>query len=497
MRKLLAHPNDDMTARCRNGASNPPVVYRYFQVMTNSPAGALDRVDFGRIDAEKDDKLLDYFITVGTAGKALEGKYLVLGRKGAGKSALFRYVASNANRTVVELDLEDYVFRAHRALRDEGVAAAFAYTESWRFAFVIAMFTQSYRSMPFLLRWRGKRLLRKLGAGPDKAPVRAILGWLARVRHITLPSIGGVADLGGFSVDPKEMKPFETTTRQLVDQLQAVLAKAVQLRPITVLVDRLDDAWDGTDDSLKLIGGAARAARQLSSDLKQDGAAPAIVFLRTDLWERIGFNDKNKFTQDTVTLDWNNDDLAHVIEERIHKTAGLPEGQGWESIFTTEKMRQGTSAQNYMLKRVMGRPRDIVAFAGFAHEVATAKSHDRIEKADIYDAEGRYSEHILDELRDEISEHVEDMEAVVNALKALERRKVPLEAWTAAALSSGIAPADTEKVRDLLFEASAIGVLRANQKTVYRYGDRSLKIEETGSVSVHPALLKELGIVDA
>ncbi|MBP3044832.1 hypothetical protein KKR91_01420 [Arthrobacter jiangjiafuii] len=465
--------------------------------MTTSLARPLDRVDFGRIDAEKDDKLLDYFITVGTAGKALQGKYLVLGRKGAGKSALFRYVASNANRTVVELDLKDYVFKAHRALRDEGVEASFAYTESWRFAFVIAMFSQSYPSMPFLLRWKGKRLLRKLGTGPDKAPIRAILGWLSRVRNITLPSVGGVLDLGGYSVDSKEMKPFEASTRELVNQLQDLLASAVKLRPITVLVDRLDDAWDGSEDSLKLIGGAARAARQLADDLKQSGAAPAIVFLRTDLWERLKFNDKNKFMQDTVTLDWDNEALAQVIEERIHKTADLPEGQGWETIFTTERMRQGTSAQNYMLKRVMGRPRDVVAFAVFALEVAIANGHERIEKSDIYDAEARYSEHILDELRDEISEHVEDMEAVVNAMKALERRKVALDAWNAAALSSGIASDNIHRVRELLFEASAIGVLRANQKTAYRYNDRSLKIDETGDISVHPALLKELGIIDA
>lgn len=465
--------------------------------MTTSAVGAVSRVDFGRIDAEKDERLLDYFITVGTAGRALEGEYLVLGRKGAGKSALFRYVASNAKGTVVELDLKDYVFKAHRALRDEGVASAFAYTESWRFAFVIAMFGQGYRSMPFLLRWRGKRILRKLGAGTDRAPIGAILGWLSRVREIKLPSLAGIVDLGGYSVDEKGTKPFAASTRQLVNELQEVLTKAVKLRPITVLVDRLDDAWDGTEDSLKLIGGAARAARQLADDLQQDGAAPAIVFLRTDLWERIGFNDKNKFTQDTITLDWNDRDLAQVIEARIHKTAGLAEGLGWETVFTTEKMRQGTSAQNYMLKRVMGRPRDIVAFAVFARDVAAANGHERIEKADIYEAESRYSEHILDELRDEISEHVDDMEAVVNALKALERRKIALDAWGPAAISSGIAPDQTDRVRDLLFESSAIGVLRANQKTAYRYGDRSLKIEETGQLSIHPALLKELGLVDA
>lgn len=465
--------------------------------MTESSSELLGRVNFGRIDAEKDDNLLDYFISVGAAGKALTGKYLVLGRKGSGKTALFRYVASNAKGTVVELDLKDYVFTAHKALRDDGVVDAFKYAESWRFAFIIAMFSEGYASMPFRLRWRGKRLLRKLGAGPDKAPLRAIFGWLTRVREIKLPSIGGVMDLGGYSVDPKNMKPFEATTRQLVDQLQEVLVKAVKISPITVLVDRLDDAWDGSEDSLKLIGGAARAARQLADDLKQEGAAPAIVFLRTDLWERIVFNDKNKFIQDTVTLDWNNADLAQVIEERIHKTAGVPEGLGWATIFTTEKMRQGTNAQNYLIKRVMGRPRDIVAFAIFALDVAFEKGHARIEKTDIYEAEVRYSEHILDELRDEISEHVEDMESVVNSLKALERRKSPLTAWSEAASNHGIKAIHIEKVRDLLFEASAIGVLRANQKTAYRYSDRSLKIEETGNLSVHPALLKELGIIDA
>ncbi|MGV2950616.1 P-loop ATPase, Sll1717 family [Glutamicibacter sp. AGC46] len=465
--------------------------------MTDSSPKALDRVNFGRIDAEKDQNLLDYFVSVGAAGKALTGKYLVLGRKGSGKSALFRYVASNAKGTVVELDLKDYVFTAHKALRDDAVVDAFKYAESWRFAFIIAMFSEGYSSMPLRLRWRGRRLIRKLGAGPDKAPLRAIFGWLARVREIKLPSIGGVVDFGGYSVDPKTAKPFEATTRQLIDQLQEVLVKAVKIRPITVLVDRLDDAWDGSEDSLKLIGGAARAARQLADDLQQDGTAPAIVFLRTDLWERIGFNDKNKFTQDTVTLDWNNNDLAQVIEERIRKTAGTPEGLGWETIFTPEKMRQGTSAQNYLLKRVMGRPRDIVAFAIFALEVASANGHSRIEKEDIYTAEARYSEHILDELRDEISEHVEDMEAVVNSLKALERRKTSLDAWDEAAIRHGINRSSLTKVRDLLFEASAVGVLRANQKTAYRFNDRSLKIEETGNLSVHPALLKELGILDA
>lgn len=457
---------------------------------------ALEHVNFGRIDAEKDDKLLDYFITVGTGGEVLKGKYLVLGRKGSGKSALFRHTASKAPGTIVEMDLKDYVFTAHKELRDEGVAGAFAYTESWRFAFVIAMFTQGYKTIPFGLRRRGRRILRKLGAGPDKGPLLAIREWLSRVRHIKLPSVAGVVDLGGYSVDVEARKPFTTNTRDLVNQLQEILAQSVDKNPITVLVDRLDDAWDGTDDSLQLIAGAARAARQLADDLKQDGAAPAIVFLRTDLWERIVLNDKNKFIQDTVTLNWSDAELADVIDERISKTANVPKGEGWGMVFTTEKMRQGTSAQKYILKRTMGRPRDVVAFAIFALEVAKKNQHVCISKDDIYEAEARYSEHMLNELRDEISEHVQDMESVVNALKALERRKFALREWERAAEQNQMDKTQAMRVRDLLFEASAVGVLRGDQRTSYRYSDRSLKIEETGNLSVHHALLKELSLID-
>lgn len=462
----------------------------------------LRQVDFGRLDAEQDNKLLEYFIEVGTASQALQGRYLVIGRKGAGKTALFRHVAANAPGRVIELDLKDYVFQAHKGLRDTGVSEAFAYAASWRFAIAISMFLESASELGFFARLRGNRILRSLGASPSRAYLGAIMDWLRRVRKVKLPSIAGLADLGGLEIADAEGKFFDTATGRLLDELEELLASATKKKPITVLIDRLDDAWDGTDDSLRLIGGAARAARHFSDLFKQNGVAPVIVFLRTDLWERIAFNDKNKFVQDTVYLGWNNEDLAAVIDERIHKTAGVEKGQGWATCFTNREMRQRSTPRTYMLKRVLGRPRDIVAFSIFARDVALANGHLIIEGQDIYEAEVRYSKHILDELRDEIGAHVPSMVAVINAMKALERRTFTLSAWEIAARSSGIAEADVAPVLEQLFEASAVGVHRAGgstggSKTIYRYQDRFLKATETGTLQVHPALTKELGLTDA
>lgn len=122
-----------------------------------------------------------------------------------------------------------------------------------------------------------------------------------------------------------------------------------------------------------------------------------VLFLRTDLWEKLSFNDRNKMSQDIIYLDWSADELSGVIDRRIASSAGVPEGRGWETVFTTAEMRNRASARTYMLKRTLGRPRDIVAFAGFALKEAQSSGHDRIEGDDIYAAERRYSKHVLDE----------------------------------------------------------------------------------------------------
>nr|WP_154922847.1 hypothetical protein [Microbacterium testaceum] len=470
--------------------------------MSSPTPGVLSAIDFGRFDAEQDANLLDYFIDVGTASDALLGKYLVIGRKGSGKTALFKHVAASATGTVVEMDLEDYVFQAHKRLIDQAVSPAFAYAASWRFAIAISMYVEASPTMGWRLRWRGRRILRQIGAGPNKGPLAALFGWLGRVRKVALPSIPGIAELGGFEIADVEETFLVKSTLTLLDQLEEVLAAHVKKTPVTALVDRLDDAWDGTEESLRLIGGAVRAARHFAGKLQQDGPAPVIVFLRTDLWEKIAFNDKNKFAQDAVYLDWPNEELERVIDRRIHKTAGVPEGEGWATVFTTERMRSGTTALKYMTKRVLGRPRDIVAFSTFALDVAVSNGHTTIDGQDIYDAEVRYSKHIVDELRDELGDHVPSMVAVVNALKALGRRTFTLSTWKTAAMSAGIEAENVDAVLEQLFEASVVGVLRTGgggggSRTVYRYQDRFLRATETGQLQVHPAFTKELGLTDA
>jgi hypothetical protein len=227
-----------------------------------------------------------------------------------------------------------------------------------------------------------------------------------------------------------------------------------------------------------------------------------VTFLRSDLWDRISFNDRNKMSQDTVFLDWSSDQLADVIALRVAVSLSVPREDAWATAFTTDEMRQRARARTYITKRTLGRPRDIVAFATFARDVALTEGHDIIEASDIYDAEPRFSRHVFDELKDEMDRHVVDFSAVTNTLKALRQRTFQYEAWFTAAKANGLHMRDARAALDALFEASIVGIHTTGGSgggsgTVYRYEDRHLQPREDSTMQVHLALVKELGLTDA
>ena len=52
----------------------------------------IEKVEMGKLDAETDRNLQEFFVETGAVAAVKKGKYLVLGRKGSGKTALFLYL---------------------------------------------------------------------------------------------------------------------------------------------------------------------------------------------------------------------------------------------------------------------------------------------------------------------------------------------------------------------------------------------------------------------
>ena len=208
--------------------------------------------------------------------------------------------------------------------------------------------------------------------------------------------------------------------------------------------------------------------------------------------------------QDSVFLDWPDEELAAIIEARIDSSVdgGGAGGRSWNWIFTADEMRQRASSQRYIQKRCLGRPGDMMAFAIHASDVAIGNSHNVIEIDDIYGGERMYSRRIVDELIDELQNHVPDIDGAIGALKGLGKRTFTLAEWEAEAGRRGLAADVAAVTLESLFEASVVGVYSSGgqgggSKTVYRYKDRFVQARESGQLQVHPGFTKELNLKDA
>ena len=89
---------------------------------------------FGDVAAE-DDAVLDYFLTTNAVKRVQSNElFLVLGRKGSGKTALVRLFAEGNGAAISKaLTLRGYPWNVHSARVDRGAADIEAYVSSWRY----------------------------------------------------------------------------------------------------------------------------------------------------------------------------------------------------------------------------------------------------------------------------------------------------------------------------------------------------------------------------
>src|SRR5690349_889689 len=91
-------------------------------------------VSFGKVAAE-DDPELDYFLTTDAVARIQNNElFLILGRKGSGKTALVRFFSEAPGRKVSKpLNLRGYPWNVHGGRIDRGAAEIEAYVSSWRY----------------------------------------------------------------------------------------------------------------------------------------------------------------------------------------------------------------------------------------------------------------------------------------------------------------------------------------------------------------------------
>ncbi len=438
-----------------------------------APAVLLKKVDFEHIEAERDPNLTIYFVETESFTRIFKGqKMYVIGRKGTGKSSIYSAIQGmpkSPNYAVAGLTFDKYPWQLHNRIKDETRSVDAAHITTWRYIILIEVAklllqeAEETKKKSKELEELSKFVVAAYGTARPGLNnlLTSLIDRLSRIRKLELPSIGHTGISGGsIEFDPKETseKALLSTIKASTDLIEELVLRLLGNRYYFVLFDKLDDGWDNSADFKSSIVGLLRAARDLNIDSqKQKKLLRCVVFLRSDIYDSIQYNDKNKAFSDIELLAWNEKSLQSLINKRIEKSLGLKnEADPWAKIFENETMRSGTTNFKYITRRTLLRPRDLITFCQECRTTALKNGNDIILNSDVYEAEERYSERIYREFVDEMHKQCPHVDKLFEVLRRLRFERFSFEKWEAEFYRAQVPDLSPSDALRILFDYSIV-----------------------------------------
>jgi hypothetical protein len=481
-------------------------------------------LNFGGTDADEDWLLLKSFEDHPAYLQILNHtKFCILGRKGSGKTAIFKKIQTDRSATRFSFGhtFTDYPWYHHDKQRKVGVPEEECFVQSWAYLCLISLskiLLNQDNSQPFSdgalsnLERIEKFILDTYGTrDPD---VTQVFSPTHTLRFTGDVGFNWKIVKASTKIETIEMEHLPTVIQEVNRNLKTSIVECLNPHnSYYVLFDQLDVGFSLSDRnySLRLIG-LLLAAKELNIAAKERGERMTIgIFLRDDIYDYLRFEDKNKITENHVArVYWDNPNpnyrtLKSLMEKRFTVVSQSSELVKWDDVFDESHQMSGRQPKyNYMRDRTFLRPRDMIKFCN--ETLAAFKAADGIEKFDnknILDAQIEYSDYLYRELEDEIHKHLPHSEFYIEVLKNLEALQFTrddfLNAWNRRkSLLSGEDRPDFAMKQ--LYEFSVIGFYSlggggGGAEYVWKYKDQKSTFNEHATqFRVHPGFKDIFGL---
>jgi hypothetical protein len=311
---------------------------------------SIEKLNFGDSAADHEDALSSYFYQNLQFDAACDpGTCLVLGEKGAGKSAIWRMMRDKSQEIPSLANPNFFVgalanLREHFQLLRSKLAAPFSPVTLWKFYFA------SIAALKLL----------DTSSGEEGAFLQRF------VEHWELNAQKFPSFLGGTIKLPLKIVEFELKRSGASApnplQLEEVFAIANRIlsqnsNTLWVAIDELDKVAINGNGGKEHSSDVLNALMQTHSELFPLDRIRFKLFIRSDVYESLTYVDKDHFTNSILRLKWEPEDLAVMLALRVRASIGE----------STESLRLKIARE--LIDSVFDWPQGVASFDGVLNEL--------------------------------------------------------------------------------------------------------------------------------
>jgi Cdc6-like AAA superfamily ATPase len=359
----------------------------------------LEEFNFGQPEAEYDEGLFECFTETPYYKRAKRfDKWLFLGRRGVGKTAIYLKLAEEFRaRTKYHLCLLEPTELQFLSLKEfthdefASVNQEFVFKSIWRYILLTEIAKSLAETPP------------SSASTDDMAPINKFFeeqrttlqkDFVDRLKSIINELVRALNRTKKNSDKTEVLSNILLILR--LNQFTKDLIKFCQIHPVVMLIDKVDTNWNLIrKESVDLLVGLVKETHRLNQEFG-DGLH-ILLFLRDDIYDILRRFDQDLDKKDRCDIQWEKSELIEFIGRRISlgfssSPIALDESawhRTWENIF--HPTVKGKPVTDFIIERTLMRPRDVLIYCRKCLELAQNRRRVLITEQDVLDAESEYS----------------------------------------------------------------------------------------------------------
>lgn len=436
-------------------------------------------------------------------------KYMIIGRKGVGKSAYSSKMQSIANTTgryiTSPILLNDFEYSTFAKTKsDSNIVGTKKYLDSWNFIILLSIFKILYNQLQITEVTEFNDMIALL----ERLSFPINDSFKNNVKNVSRLKLG--ASIGIFDAEYETEfghKPLSFSERinTLVEKMEIVLSTIFLGKKLFILIDGVDDVLRYKKNQLEILSSLLRSVDMLNEFFYSNQKnIKLILFIREDIINQVTDPDLNKIKRDgSIHLSWteNTDYLKEIAELRFKLTLSKSSKNIWYNIFPQDIHEQ--DSWHFLLEHTLYKPRDVLQFLCTCQDLYPNK--ESLTHAEMRAAIKSYSrEYFMEEMKNELSGFSSDQ--LINILPSIFQKIGStsfylnnfLQITNDQSTSKEYSEQDIRLILLQLFESGYIGQLvkgsNHKESVVFKYRNPSASIDYSQKFLIHRGIQRGLGV---